>query len=229
MAACSSAGDPPAADSTAAEASTSALTTVPSTAPPSTASAPAPTDAPVTWCDAAREVEEASDAVDTVDFADPIALERAMSDLVELTESALDVAPADLVADVRTTLDGMIAFRDELAAVDYEFLEADLAVLADPDGTLEAAGDRIEQYNFAECGIALDEPDESDEDPTFDPDAGTLRDQIIATLVATGLTVEEAECLFAEIDFADRSQTEDRELIAAAFEACGIDADEIES
>lgn len=181
------------------------------------------------WCVAARDVEMASDVLDgeNFDFTDPAAVETAFADMLAAFEPAIASAPPEIAADVDTTYEGFLQLRDALAAVEYDFLRADLAVLDELDSEMDAASARIEAYNEDVCGIpaddTVDEPDEPDDSGEFDPTAGSIRDQTVAELVAQGFTQDEAECIFDGIDFTDPDLGADMNVIIEVFDSCGID------
>ena len=182
------------------------------------------------WCAAARRVESASDALDAedFDFTDPASVEDALGDMLSEFESALTSAPSEIRDDLDTSYANFRAFDDALAAVDYDFLRADLSVLADDEGEIEAATDRIEAYNWEVCGIPIDtDTDDSsggDTSGDFDPTAGPIRDQTIAQLMTSGFTEVEAGCIFDNADLSDPDYGSDPAVIVAVFETCGIDA-----
>jgi hypothetical protein len=225
---------PTSVDDTIAESETTMPSvTTPATEPsPSTTTDDQPTfegDAGSDWCVAAQEVEDASSVLDSVDFTDPAAVEAAFTDALGLMESAMQFAPPELQDDLDVTLDGFNQLRDALIAVDYDFLNADLSMLEDSDAIMQTASDNIEAYNEQVCGIVADAnittdvtvPDGSGND--FDPGAGTIRDQAIAELVASGFTEAEASCIFDNLDFTNPELANDMTAIVGVFDLCEID------
>ena len=181
------------------------------------------------WCVAARDIEVLSNALDTenLNFADPAAVESAYTALLDAVDDARGLAPSEIAADVETTYNGFSQLADALAAVDWNFLDADLSIIDELDAEMTAAGDRVGDYNEQVCGIAQDDDDDieaADGGDDFDPSAGTPREQMAAGLVALGFTVEEADCIVRNVDIAMYLETEDDNLIVEAFDACEIPA-----
>ena len=199
-------------------------TTIPDTTTPGPAPDSTPTytgDAGSEWCVAARDVEQASIAFDEVDFADPAAVRAAFEDMIPRMESALKFAPPELRTDVEQSLDSLKLLQEALIDVDYDFLNADLSVLDELDASTQAANDNIDAYNEQVCGMTVS--GDSSDDGSFDPSAGTIREQTIAELVNQGFTEEEAGCIFDGFDFTDPGFADDMEAIVAVFTACDID------
>jgi hypothetical protein len=178
-------------------------------------------DADSDWCVAARDVEAASDRFEVVGFGDPEQVESTMGELLEQFEFAKQYAPPELAADLEVSFSAFQDVAAALRAADYDFINADLSGLQDLDGSIQAANERIEQYNVQVCGFdpaGLDAGDGGG----FDPAAGTIREQVIAELVSQGFTTDEAECLFDKIDFDDPDLLADTEALIALFSECGI-------
>ena len=176
------------------------------------------------WCVAARAVQTAGDAFDAVDFTDPAAIEAAIDEMMTQYEAALTLAPPEIASALNESFDGLRELRTQLEAVAYDFLDADLSVLDDADGSIDAANAEIGRYNEAVCGIVAGPAGgDTATGEGFDPGAGTIREQAIAELVATGFTEQEAGCIFDRLDFTDPEIANDVSAMAAVFDACGID------
>jgi hypothetical protein len=241
-------GDESSSSTTAADEAVAEATTSPTTSPtasPSTTAAPTtpPTTAPPTtvseyaeWCTVARDVQARLDAGDDVDYTDPVAVETFLEDLVPALEDAADVAPDEIADQVRVTAEVTAEFRDALAETDFDMLTADLSVVDERGDERDAAGDAVEEFNAEFCGIPLDDEsaeesgaetgEETSDDFSFGE--GSLRDQFIGQLVATGFTLPEAACIFDELDFSDVDSLDDPAVLGPVFEACEIDAERIE-
>jgi hypothetical protein len=178
-------------------------------------------DAGSDWCVAARDVETASSALDDADFADPAAVKAAFEDMIPRMESAVKFAPPELRSDVERSLESIKLLQEALIDVDYDFLNADLSVLDDLDASTQTANDNIDLYNEQVCGMSASQ--DSSDGGSFDPGAGTIREQTIAELVRQGFTAEEAGCIFDGFDFTDPTFADDMEAIVAVFAACDID------
>jgi hypothetical protein len=186
------------------------------------------------WCELAVEVEELDAVFGDFDPTDPDAMRNAFAEFGDVLDRAADAAPSEIEDDIEQTVDAFNQLRDALEDVDYNFLEidpADLEFLDNPD--VEAASERVEEFNAEECGIeADDEPDATTADDetdttTADDDSalgeGTIREQMIAGFVASGFTEEEAECLIDNVDLTDPDLASDTAGMLEVFDDCGID------
>lgn len=210
----------------------------PETAAPSTSATASTTDAPATtvaepagefadWCAIAVDVDQLSDQSDLVDYTDPAAVEAYLGELVPALESAAAEAPGEIADAVATSADIAGRLRDALADADYDMLVADLSLIDELDAERDAAQDAIRSFNAEQCGLEFDDdPDEPDDDFSFSD--GSLRDQFIGQLVASGFTLPEAACIFDEMDFSDSSSLDDPDALLPIFEYCGIDLDRLE-
>ena len=213
-----------------------ATTAPPTTAPPTTlppTTLPATTvDAFADWCDVARDVEALSAEGDALDFTDPTAVESFLGRLVPALEEAATVAPDAIADDVGTSAELAVELRDALAETDYDMLTADLSVIDDRGDERDAATAAIDEFNAEHCGIPIDDPagdsgdDASDDDVSFAD--GSLRDQFIRQLVDTGFTLQEAACIFGELDFSATDSFDDPAVLGPVFETCGIGVDRLE-
>jgi hypothetical protein len=184
-------------------------------------------DADSDWCVAARDIDVLVDRLDSEEFnvADPAAVEAAFSSIVTEFENARDLAPDEIADDVQTSLEGFAMLTDELEAVDWDFLDADLTVIEELDAEMDESSDRIGRYNEEVCGIAYaaaDDESASADDGSFDPGAGTAREQMEVGLVELGFTAEEAACIVDNVDIAGYMDTNDDNIIVDAFDACEI-------
>jgi hypothetical protein len=192
------------------------------TAPDATQDTPTYTgDAGSDWCVAARDLEVASAALDDVEFADPAAVEAAFEAMIPRLESAVELAPPELRSDVERSLESLELLQEALIEVDYDFLNADLSVIDELDDSTQVANDNIDAYNEQVCGMTASY--DSADDGSFDPSAGTIREQTIAELVNEGFTPEEAGCIFDGFDFTDPDFADDMEAIVGVFADCDID------
>jgi hypothetical protein len=177
------------------------------------------------WCESARRIAAASSVIDAVDPADPEAVEAAVTDMLAEAEAAAPLAPPAIADDVEAALASFRAINAALAAVDYDLLRADLSGVADD----QSASERVDAYNVEVCGL---EPDaESDDDGSaggFDPSAGPIRDQLIATFVEQGFTETEAACVIDTVDVTDAAQLRDEQTLVELVETCGIDLERVQ-
>jgi hypothetical protein len=190
-------------------------------------------DANSAWCQASQRVDDISLRLDGSDFvsATPEQLEELFTDMTDAIGDARDVAPPELEDAVQTTFDGFTRLRDALADADWSFLDVDLTVIEDIDGEMDAAGDQISAYNEQVCGIPADDDGidpgtaeaTGDTGEGFDPADGTVREQIVTSLVELGFEVEEASCIVENLDVSAYVGSSDTALIIEAFDACGID------
>ena len=142
------------------------------------------------------------------------------------------MAPPEIAEAVSTSYEGVVRLDTELAAVEYDFLRADLSAIEELDAEMDLASEQISTYNDSVCGIPADDAGadataggetSGGNDDSFDPTAGSIRDQTIAQLTASGFTEEEAGCMFDNIDLTDPTLGTDMSVIVEVFEVCGID------
>jgi hypothetical protein len=189
------------------------------------------TDADSAWCGLATEIEETNSDLESMDFTDPESVEATYQRFVDQLQDVRDQAPDAIREDVEQLADFSQQFFDALADVDFNFVDVDLAAIEEMSDEMEAASNRIQQYNEDVCGIESDVDDTtddttgtSDDDSGFDTSEGTLREQLVEQLTATGFTDEEANCLVDVLDFNDPAvQSGDQSAIIDAFSECDID------
>lgn len=223
------------------DAETTATTdAAPETTAAPTTSAPAPTtDAPTTteaeattefadWCTIAIEVDQLSDQSDLVDYTDPAAVEEYLDDLVPALEAAAAEAPSEIAEAVTTSADIAGRLRDALADADFDMLVADLSLIDELDDERDAAQETIRAFNAEQCGLEFDEDEADEPGDDFSFSDGSLRDQFIGQLVASGFTLPEAACIFDEMDFSEASSFDDPDALLPIFEFCGIDLERLE-
>ena len=175
------------------------------------------------WCVSARRLAAASSVTDAVDPTDPEAVEEAVTEMLAEAEAAAPLAPPEIAADVEAALVSFREIEAALAAVDFDLLRADLSGVADDQGPSE----RVDAYNVEVCGLEPAADDETAGASEFDPAAGPIRDQLIATFVDRGFTAEEAGCIIDNIDVTDAQQMGDEQVLVDLIETCGIDLEQL--
>ena len=186
------------------------------------------------WCDMARAVEAEDDLLEGVDFNDPDALEDSYQQMIDLVEDAAGSAPEELEADIDLVVDRSKVIFDALKDADFNILDVDQSVFEDPEA--DAASERIDAYNEAECGIEsdLDDPTDDSDDVTDDTDdadddvlsgEGTIRDELLRQFEALGMTEEQANCMVDNLDMEEvaASGAEDPSMFLDLFATCDID------
>jgi hypothetical protein len=171
------------------------------------------------WCVSARELADTSAAIDAVDPNDPEAVRAAVTEMLASTEAAAPLAPAEIADDVAESLATFQALDAALAEVDYDLLRADLTGIADD----LSATERVDAYNAEVCGLDLGDPTTSEPASDIDLTEGSVRDQIVATLVAQGFSEEQAGCILDSIDPTEAATMSEEELLLGVIAACGID------
>lgn len=175
-----------------------------------------------TWCAAARDVRDATAAMDSVDPTDPEAVEEALAEMIARSEAALDVAPAEIADDVRAVL-GLVQELDRvLASADYDFLEADPDDIV-ADGGADEANSRIAAFNADRCGLEAVE----DVPATAPVDREALRERAIEVFVEQGFTETEAACLFDNMDLDDPNLATDDEAMLELIQVCDLDLERL--
>ena len=115
------------------------------------------------FCDKVKAFKVENDAVDLIFQAqspDPEALKAAFATFLPMIESLRASAPAEIKADLET----VTGVQEQLIAV-FEQYDYDLTVVAtSPEFTnlqaanaaeVEAAGDRLDQWSQAACGVTI--------------------------------------------------------------------------
>ena len=229
---CSS--DESAASTESTTAATSATTEPTTTGPPEAASTTASSTTAgeefASWCDVASTVDRLSEQSDLVDYTDPVAVEEYLGEFVPALQAAVAEAPDEIARAVATSADIAGQLRDALAAAEYDMLVADLSLIDELDPEREAAERAIESFNAEHCGIDSDPGDRDTVEPDdeFSFSDGSLRDQFIGQLVASGFTLPEAACVFDRLDFSDPSEFDDPSALFPVFEQCDISAERLE-
>jgi hypothetical protein len=205
------------------------------------------------WCDKARRVEAEDDLLEGVDFNDPEALEDSYQQMIDLVEDAAESAPEEIADDIDLVVDRSKVIFDALRDADFNVLDVEQSVFDDPEA--DAASERIDAYNEAECGIESDlddSPDDSsdvtddtgdtdDADVTDDSDAdtdddvlsgeGTIRDELLRQFGALGMTDEQANCMVDNLDMDEVAATgaDDPSMFLDLFETCDIDLTQLQT
>jgi hypothetical protein len=202
------------------------------------------------WCDMARTVEAEDDLLEGVDFSDPDALEDSYQQMIDLVEDAAGSAPEELEADIDLVVDRSKVIFEALKDADFNILDVDQSVFEDPEA--DAASERIDAYNEAECGIESDLDDSTDDsgdvtDDTGDADVtddsdgdtdddvlsgdGTIRDELLRQFGALGMTDEQANCMVDNLDMGEVAATgaDDPSMFLDLFETCDIDLTQLQT
>ena len=159
------------------------------------------------------QMKAESDALfDEADPFDPESLEAAFGGSVDLLDRAIDVAPDEILDDLRVIRQGLDDYAAVLETNDWDFFAAATAIEEIESPELEAAEARVETWEEANCDF-LDDEDEFggafDEDPFTSPEAFEAmlssdagRAMMIEGMTEDGeLTAEEAECMLDNLDF----------------------------
>ena len=180
------------------------------------------------WCQLARDIEERNDALDEAQTLEREQLEQAYGDFVTALDDVRDDAPDEIREDVEIAADAAQEFFDALQDVDFNILDLDLEGIEEISSDLETAGNRIAEYNERVCGIPNDETeDAATDDTTFDAE-GTIREQMVEQLVASGLSDDEAQCVVDNLDLSDPAIAEgDMSAIMDILEDCGVNLSDL--
>ncbi len=107
------------------------------------------------WCDVATDIDAQSNELFGLSGDSPDEMKASFEQLVATLGTAVDAAPDEIKAEVELTEQALSEMNDLLAAADYDASKVDPealeALLVDSEAT--AAGDEIDAYNEAECGI----------------------------------------------------------------------------
>jgi hypothetical protein len=200
---------------------------------------PPQTDAPAQgggsadeWCGVLPKSDDVEMFFDNVTSLSPEELESGIMTIQAELPAFAGAAPPEIQQDVMNVIDQAEDIFAALAEANYNFLDLDPSALDNPEAAQEADASqwKIDEYSNENCGRPFgdqspeptDDPVSEPEDGSFDPEAGTIREQVVADLVASGYTEQEANCLVEKIDFSNPEAYADQEALLAIFTECGI-------
>ena len=134
----------------------------------------AKTDASVeAYCSTKAAAEALLDAIDPFD---PMSVETAIRKNIELIDAAIDIAPPEIRDDIRMLRESYDEYVVVLEENDWDFFASALVIeTLDDRPVREAAEERLEAWEDANCGFVddddVDEEDAFEEDPFADPEA----------------------------------------------------------
>ena len=153
----------------------------------------------------------------------PEQLQATIDEALTAMDTAIELAPDEIRSDVVTSAESFGLVAAEFERANYNVLDVDLgaldAIASDPK--FEAADENLDAFFFNVCNQGDDPALDEDEDEDDSIGDGTLRDQLITSLVATGFTEEEAECITENIDVLG-DDLQDPEQLFALITTCGI-------
>lgn len=119
------------------------------------------------WCDYGQQIRDRGEAFESVDFMDPERLQLVLDDMRSVLDDASRVAPSEIRSDVETSREGFEAFYEALEEAEFDVFDADPVALERLGTDLEAATERIADYNREVCGF-VDEIDDTPIDESID-------------------------------------------------------------
>lgn len=174
------------------------------------------------WCVAINELTVAMGGLESMGL-DPSDVRAQFELLLPMYESVAVLAPPEIRAAVDVSLDGVRQLDAALAAADYDVATADLSVMAALDEQMADADASIEAYNETVCGIVADGSSGTADEPTLDPAGDSMREQLIAQFIASGLSDVEATCIVDGLDLTDIEALSDEAFVAELLSDCGVD------
>ena len=186
------------------------------------------------WCGLMDLANEGDAIFEGLGTASPADVETGMNRIKEILPAVESAAPAEIADDVNFFVDYTEQLVASVEAADYNLLDVDLSFVAENEERLDEVNDNLDAFSQRECGQPFGGADDDVEaDPStgddsgdsgdFDPNAGTIREQLVQQFVALGLTQQEAECLVDNADLDDPGLFEgDEAAILGLFEACDI-------
>lgn len=177
------------------------------------------------FCGLAEQLDEMEEVEEN--FGDPQALETAMTEMSAAVDEAVAEAPDEIASDMELLAGAFKNLGDELAKVDYNFLDMRVGPFAELDENPEfkAAGDSIDQYGEAECGIPAEDDGDDDESPFAGlPEDATVRDSMVMSFNDQGISKKGAQCIgdaLEPTDFVDGDLPD--ESVVRIFDDCGLD------
>lgn len=171
----------------------------------------AKTDASVeAYCSTKAAAEALLDAIDPFD---PMSVETAIRKNIELIDAAIDIAPPEIRDDIRMLRESYDEYVVVLEENDWDFFASALVIeTLDDRPVREAAEERLEAWEDANCGFVddddVDEEDAFEEDPFADPEAleailstDAGRAFMIEIMIADGeVSADQAGCLLDNLD-----------------------------
>jgi len=185
------------------------------------------------WCDLMGPANEVEAIFDSFETLDPDALKAGLDEVEEVNNQLVAAAPDEIKDDARTLNEYTEGLITSVRDADYVLFDADLSFLGGEaeQAALEEANVNLDTYSIENCGQAFGSDDTDSggdtetggDDADFDPEAGTIRDQLVSQFVAIGFTQHEAECMADGVDPTDESiLSGDQDAILGLFDACGI-------
>ena len=166
-------------------------------------------DSAVAYCSAKAEAEA---LLDNVDPFDPESVEMAIRKNIQLIEAAIDLAPSEIRDDLRMLRQSFDDYVEVLEENDWDLFAASAALEElDARPGPEAAEDRLEAWEDANCEGADDDIDDEDafgDDPFSSPEAleAMLSSEAGRALMIEGMiedgefSAEQAACLLDNLD-----------------------------
>ena len=207
------------------------------------------------FCDIAREQYNSADGFDPLGFA-PADIEAFFVSQLDLTAESVEAAPNDEIkADLQTVARAQTEVAKILDAVDWDIFAVEEMAIDEFFERPEVvdAGDRLEAYGLAECGIPADDDDGAmDDGDDFDfanesPElleamfsSPALRQMMIDEMVAdSGISPAQANCFLDNLVDGDlfslngengEQEPDAAEMLAMleVFADCGISPDAFE-
>lgn len=186
---------------------------------------------PEEWC-AALDLGAEGDAVmEGLTASSPEQVEAGMQRMEQIVDDLEAAAPPEIADDVSFLASYTRDISSALADADYVLFDTDLSAFADQEQQLDEVQASIDEYTVQECGQPFGDDDSADastsgddaESGDFDPEAGTIREQLVTQFVTIGFTQDEAECIADGVDPTDADVLSgDEQAIIALFEACDI-------
>jgi hypothetical protein len=207
------------------------------------------------FCDIAREQYNSADGFDPFGIA-PADIEAFFVSQLDLTAEGVEAAPNDAIkADLQTVARSQTEVAKILDAVDWDIFAVEEMAIDEFFERPEVvdAGDRLEAYGLAECGIPADDDDDAmdamDDGDDFDfanesPElleamfsSPALRQMMIDEMVAdSGISPDQANCFLDNLvdgglfSLNGEQEPDAAEMLAMleVFADCGISPDAFE-
>ncbi len=191
------------------------------------------------FCAQSRKIDAATNKIDAESLPMNEQFKKTFDEVLPMMEDAIKVAPAEIKGDAETLVTGIKELKKQLEANDYDITKVDASLLNSPE--FNKASDAMDAYGRDVCGIA--DSSSADPGPTAGDSSsgdsgamadsssgdsspltgGTLGEQMVAGLVESGFTQDEAECIIGEIDLGSLNADEvDPNFIFDALDACDI-------
>jgi molecular chaperone DnaK len=122
------------------------------------------------WCAAALILNERAEEFDALDLENPVVMEQGITELLQMTTQAQQIAPPEIAADLAAVRISLATLSAALSEVKWSVLDLEPAIIESFVDAGVAPGANMDRYNFEVCGIG--------DDPSADPGGDSAADNL---------------------------------------------------